>query len=87
MGSSNRIFGVIPKIPARYKRLVPPFLISLFMTCVVSLISTIKSLGFNSNIIEHWPMAWLLSWLIAFPVLLIVLPLVAKLTGRIVAEE
>ncbi len=87
MESSNTIFLGIPKVPARYKRLVPPFLISLFMTCVVSLISTIKSTGFSSEIIQHWPLAWLISWLIAFPVLLFVLPMVGRLTGKIVAAE
>ena len=87
MNTSDTIILGIPKIPGRYKKLVPPFFISLFMTCVVSLISTIKSIGFSSEIVQHWPLAWLYSWLVAFPVLLIVLPLVHKLTARVVAEN
>ena len=68
------------KIPARYAGLVMPFLLSVFMTCVVSAISILRSTGFSSQFLHLWPGAWLLSWAVAFPVLLLVLPVVRRLT-------
>ncbi|OUY05752.1 DUF2798 domain-containing protein [Acinetobacter populi] len=61
-----------------------PFLLSLLMTCVVSMISTLKSLGFSNFTLPDWIGAWVISWLIAFPVLLLALPIVKKLTLMLV---
>ena len=72
------------KLPARYAGIVMPFLLSLLMTCVVSLISTLKSIGWGAHFLQIWPGAWALSWLIAFPVLLLVLPVVRRLTALLV---
>ncbi len=72
------------KVPAKYAHLVLPFLLSIFMTCVVSLISTLRGVGFSYRLLELWPSAWGLSWLVAFPTLLLVLPLVKKLTALLV---
>jgi hypothetical protein len=78
--SSRRLLG-LPRISAKYANLVMPFLLSIFMTCVVSLISTLRGVGFTHRLFELWPSAWGLSWLVAFPTLLLVLPLVKKLTA------
>ncbi len=61
-----------------------PLLLSIFMTCIVSLVSTLKSLGLDAFSLNGWLSAWGLSWLIAFPTLLLVLPLVKKLTAYLV---
>ncbi|MFT3791244.1 MAG: DUF2798 domain-containing protein [Rudaea sp.] len=86
MNASNKsttLFG-IPKLPARYGTLVMPLLLSIFMTCIVSLISTLKSIGMSPQLISKWLGAWGVSWLIAFPVLLLVLPVVRKATAALV---
>ncbi len=71
------------KIPARYASLVMPLLLSIFMTCVVSAISILRSTGFSGEFMQLWPSAWLLSWIVAFPVLLLVLPVVRRLTATL----
>jgi hypothetical protein len=72
------------KLPARYGGVVLPFLLSLMMTCVVSLISTLRSVGPVPGFLRLWLGAWGLSWIVAFPLLLVVLPIVRALTDRFV---
>jgi hypothetical protein len=76
-------FG-IPKLPARYASLVMPLLLSIVMTCIVSAISTVRSIGLVPHFVRIWLGAWLISWIIAFPTLLLVMPLVRRATSRIV---
>jgi len=81
--SSRTLFG-FAKLPARSARWVTPLLLSLFMTCIVSLISTLKGVGMAPGVLRTWLGAWAVSWAIAFPVSLVVLPLVRKATAFIV---
>ena len=62
-----------------------PLILSVLMTFVVSMISTLKSLGPTPAFIATWPGAWALSWLVAFPTLLVVLPLVRRIVALVVA--
>ena len=73
-----------PRLPARYGVLVMPFALSLLMTCVVSAISTLRTLGFSADALAQWPAAWALSWLVAFPTLLLALPLVRRIGAALV---
>jgi hypothetical protein len=72
------------KLPARYATVVMPLLLSLLMTCLVSLISTARSVGFNAALPPLWLGNWALSWLVAFPLTLVVLPIVRRLTAALV---
>lgn len=81
---SRSLFFGIPKLPARYGSIVMPFLLSIFMTCIVSMISTLKSIGIAPNLLHVWLGAWGISWIIAFPTLLVVLPFVRKITAAVV---
>lgn len=72
------------KIPARHAVIVMPFILSVFMTCLVSLISTLRSIGLADNLLQVWMGSWAMSWVVAFPALLLVLPLVKKITGLLV---
>jgi hypothetical protein len=65
---------------ARYGAVVMPFFLSIIMTCVVSLISTLRGAGLVPGFVSLWFGSWALSWVLAFPTLLLVLPLVRKLT-------
>lgn len=89
MSASNTkpdiIFG-IPKLPARYAAVVMPLLLSLFMTCIVSLISTFMGLGPVPDFVRVWLSAWGISWVLAFPTLLMVLPLVRRATAALVRQ-
>lgn len=86
MNASNKstIFFGIPKLPPRYGSFVMPLLLSIFMTCIVSLISTFKGIGLSPDFVAKWLSAWCISWVIAFPVLLLVLPGVRRATLAIV---
>jgi hypothetical protein len=68
------------RLPARYHGIVLPLILSLLMTCVVSLISTWRSVGFVGGFMQLWLGAWGLSWLVAFPLLLVVMPLARAVT-------
>ena len=84
MNSSESVFG-LRKLPARYATLVMPFFLSVLMTCLVSFISTLRSVGWSADVLQVWLGSWAVSWLIAFPVLLLVLPLVRRLTSLFVS--
>jgi hypothetical protein len=68
----------------RYGSVVMPLLLSILMTCIVSLVSTFKGIGLSPHFISKWLGAWGISWLIAFPVLLLVLPVVRRATAALV---
>lgn len=74
----------IRKLPARYAGLVMPLLLSVFMTCIVSFISTVNSIGMAEHLFQIWLGAWALSWAVAFPTLLLMLPLAKRLTALLV---
>lgn len=76
----------VRKLPARYAPIVMPFVVSILMTAVVSVISTLRSLGATPAFLATWPGAWALSWLVAFPTLLMVLPLVRRIVACVVAS-
>lgn len=75
------------KLPASAAKWVMPLLLSIFMSGLVSLLSTIHAQGLVAGLIAAWLSSWAFSWVIAFPVLLLILPVVKKLTGLIVAAE
>lgn len=76
--------GIEPWIPDGNAPVIMPFLRSLTMTCLVSAIATVRSVGFTSAFAHLWPGSWMLSWAIAFPVTLLVLPVVRRLTALLV---
>jgi hypothetical protein len=73
-----------PKLPARYAAFVMPLLLSILMTAIVSLVSTLRSVGPVDGFLSLWLGAWGISWLIGFPTLLLVLPLVRRMTAWLV---
>lgn len=81
--SSRTLFG-LPRLPARYAVLVMPLLLSILMTFIVSMVSTLRSIGLAPGFVSIWLGAWALSWLVAFPTLLVVLPLVRRATAALV---
>lgn len=82
--AATRSFLGLRKLPARRAALVMPLLLSVFMTFVVSLVSTLRGIGLAADFLPIWLSAWGISWVIAFPTLLVVLPLVRRLTALLV---
>jgi len=83
MGNQKTFYN-FKKLPSRYTAIVLPFLLSIIMTFVVSMVSTLRSLGLEEFSLYVWMSAWVISWLIAFPTLLLVLPVVRKITAILV---
>ena len=75
----------MPRIPHRFTPVVTAFLLSGLMSCMVSGISTLRSIGLADTLVAKWMANWAWSWSIAFPAVLIVLPFVRFLVARIVA--
>jgi hypothetical protein len=80
---SRSIFG-LRKLPARYTGIVMPLLLSIFMSGIVSFVSTLHSVGLAVGLLHIWMGAWGWSWMIAFPTVLLVLPVVRNLTRLLV---
>jgi hypothetical protein len=84
--SSSRTFFGFAKLQPSNARWVMPLLLSVFMTCIVSIISTLKGVGMTPGVLRIWLSAWAISWVVAFPTLLLVIPLVKKATALIVDQ-
>ena len=74
------------KLPKSASHIATAFVLSVFMTAVISAISTIRNIGMTAKVFETWPSAWFLSWIIAFPTLLLVLPVVRRVVKAITKE-
>lgn len=74
----------MPRIPHRLAHVVTAFLLSGLMSLIVSGISTIRSIGWASELLGRWMSNWSISWATAFVVVLFVLPLVRWIVGHIV---
>ena len=73
------------KLPSRTIHVMLPLVITFCMTFIVSGISTVKTIGFDSpDLMRLWMKAWGTSWVIAFPTLLIILPFIKKFVGLFV---
>lgn len=73
------------KLPPHYAAIVMPLVLSVFMTCVVSAIATLRSVGFVDGVQWLWLQNWALSWVVAVPTLLVILPLVRRVVALLVA--
>lgn len=74
------------KLPPKAMHIVMPFILSIFMSAIISFVSTVKAIGLAPDILLSWLKAWGLSWVVAFPVLLVVLPVVRRLASLVVAS-
>ena len=72
------------KLPARFNAVVTPLVITFLMTCIVSGISTLNSIGLRDDFAATWLQSWGASWVVAFPTLVIILPLVRRIVGAVV---
>jgi hypothetical protein len=73
------------RLPARYAPILFGFLLSGFMSLIVSAIATFRALGLKDGFLFAWLTSWIPSWIIAFPVVLFVAPLVRRIVARLVA--
>jgi hypothetical protein len=70
----------MPMFPRRSAPYLFAFVLSGFMTLVVSGVATLIALGPVAGIAMVWMGAWITAWVIAFPALILIRPLVHRLT-------
>lgn len=75
------------KLPARSFKYVLPLVISMMMSCIISGVSTFRSLGLPENFISLWMGAWAMSWVVAYPILQLVMPTARRITHLFVEKE
>ena len=74
-------------IPARFTFLLYGLLLSLFMTFLVSAVSTLNAVGMSEGVLFIWLNAWFRSWLVAFPAVLLVAPVTRKLVDKLTLSD
>ena len=70
------------KLPSQALHLLIPFFLSFAMSGVISLISTLRAIGFSGFNFEDYLVTWFFSWAIGFPVVLVILPIARKVACR-----
>lgn len=75
---------IFRRLPARASIVLVPMFLSFFMSGIVSLIATMRSLGLSPDLPQAVLHAWMLSYPVAFPAALIVLPFVRRIVGFLV---
>ena len=73
--------------PTRSATYVFAFLLSGFMTFVVSGVATVVAMGVPPGFAATWMRAWITAWIIAFPALLVIRPFVQKLTSWLTGAQ
>lgn len=70
-------------IPARFAPVLFAFLLSGFMSLIVSSIATVRAAGLGDGFAHLWMSSWVSSWAIAFPAVLVVAPIVRRLVAAL----
>lgn len=74
------------KLPPRFLGVVMPFILSCFMSAVVSMVSIFRHVGYIDGFWALWFGSWLASWAVAFPTVLVLLPLARRLAFMFVRK-
>ncbi len=71
-------------MPARYAPYLFGFLLSGFMSLIVSGVATWRALGLTEGFFGLWMGAWMSAWPVAFVALLVVRPAVQRIVEAMV---
>ncbi|WMN59620.1 DUF2798 domain-containing protein [Pseudoalteromonas xiamenensis] len=74
-------------IPRKYENLLFPFLMALFMSCIMSFVITVMNAGFVNHLLTIWLRAWAGAFVVAFPTILVVGPMVRRLAAWLLTDE
>jgi hypothetical protein len=75
----------MPVLSKRYAPYLFAFLLSGFMTFIVSGIATLVAVGAAPDFLGLWGRGWITAWVIAFPALILIRPLVHRIVERLTA--
>lgn len=73
-------------IPERYAPLLFALILSGLMSCLVSGIATVKTMGFSTDFVAQWMGNWRMGWAVAFPTVLLVAPIARKIVGFLTGQ-
>jgi len=76
-----------PFIPSKLEHIAFGFLLSCFMSLLISSVATFLATGVTPDFVTSWVSAWLSSWVIAFPTVLVVAPTVRRILHRFVVRD
>ncbi len=74
-------------LPARIVPHVIAFILSGTMSCIVTLVASLRTVGLGAETVPAWLGAWSLAWPIAFTVMLVIGPFVRKLVWKLVPAQ
>lgn len=69
-------------IPKRLSPIVFGLIVSGIMSCLVSLVATVKAVGVIPGLFQMWMSAWIFAWAVAFPTIVLVGPVVRRFVER-----
>ncbi len=67
------------KIPKQYTQLLFVFFMALCLSCIMSLVMSLRTFGMEGAWIARWLSAWGFAFIVAFPTAYLVVPRVRKL--------
>lgn len=59
----------------------------LIMTFVVTCVSTIRNVGFQSDFILQWFKSWGFAFIVALPTVMLIMPFIKKATSKVICKE
>lgn len=74
-------------IPKKYEFILFAFLMSMFMTILMSFVVTLINVGYSEIFFNQWLDAFMKSYVIAFPTVLIVVPIVRRVVKRLIVDQ
>ncbi|SDY46952.1 Protein of unknown function [Jannaschia faecimaris] len=74
-------------IPPRFAPILFGFILSGFMSFLVSAIATVRTVGLVEGFISSSIGAWLFSWAVAFPTVLVVAPITRRIVARLTPQR
>lgn len=74
-------------INKKYEFYIFSFLVSLFMSLLVSGVVLVLNIGLVQNFLILWMNSWLKAFIVAFPSVLIVIPFVRKIVSQIIKKD
>ena len=75
------------KLPKHFAPILTGFLLSGFMTLIISGVATFRNIGLAEDFMAKWLAAYLNGWLISFPTVLVVAPLVRRFVAALTIQD
>lgn len=72
--------------PARFASILFGFLLSGIMSCIVTFVASVKTVGLGRETLTAWLGAWGFAWPVAFTVVLFVAPFVRRVVAILVKD-